>query len=284
MKNKSKTKTIKKSKSEKIISIKNNEEIITELFNEIYNKFEINLKKFPSKAIESQNYLKNKVKSFGNKMSYVHETFTKNIKKDFRYQSLEISDKFNLSLKLLSNEYLEMKIICGDILKDIHSKIKRNQVEKLIKLIEENNIINEWASCDTLSGKFFRFYGLLSKENTIFIVNLGKSKNLWVRRISLVSFVNRIKFQDEKPNFKGFIDLMYENIDRNVIYQERFNQLAVGWLTRYLAQIDYKRYEKWIFLNYKKLSREAIRYTIEKLNNQQKKRILTYNTEDYKYE
>ena len=280
MKNKSKSKITKQSKSQKIISIKNNEEIITELFNEIYNKFEIQLKQFPNKAIQSQNYLKNKVKSFGIKMPFVHETFTKNIKKDIRYQSLEISDKFNLCLKLLSNEYLEMKIISSDILKDIHSKIKRSQVEQLIKLIEDNNIINEWASCDTLSGKFFRFYGLISKENTIYIVNLGKSKNLWVRRISLVSFVNRIKFQDEKPNFKGFIDLMYENIDRNVNYQERFNQLAVGWLTRYLAQIDYKRYEKWIFLNYKKLSREAIRYTIEKLNNQQKKRILTYNPDE----
>jgi hypothetical protein len=277
MRNNSISKNLRKSNSEKKIPLKTNEEIINELFSEIYNIFEDIYKKNPEKSKQLEKYLKNKVKTFGNKMPFVHETFTKKIKNDKRYKLLETKDKFLLIIKLLCNEYLECKIISGDILKDIHMKISRNEVEKLIKLIEEKNIINEWASCDNLSGKFFKFYGLLSKENTLYIVNLNQSNNLWVRRISLVSFVNRIKYKDEKPNFKGFIDLMFDNINKNIIYQERFNQLAVGWLSRYLALVNYERFEKWIFLNYNKLSREAIRYSIEKLNSQQRKKILTYN-------
>ena len=278
MQNKNKSKS--KEKNITKISLKNNEEIINELYNDIYGMFKKYYLKNQKKAKNIERYLRNKVKSFGNSNPIIHEIFKKNIKKDFRYNLLQINDKLNLAIKLLLNDYFEMKITSCNILNQIYSNISRKQVEKLIKIIEEKNIINEWATCDSLSSKFFKFYGLLSKDNTIYIANLGKSTNLWVRRISLVSFVNRIKYNDEKPNFKGFIDLMYENISRNVEYPEKFNQLAVGWLTRYLALIDYNRYEKWIFLNYNKLTREAIRYTVEKLNPEQKKRILTYNNKN----
>ena len=140
---------------------------------------------------------------------------------------------------------------------------------------EPKDIVNEGATSDCLVSKFYKFYGMMSKENTFAIAELRKSDFLWLRRISLVSFVNRVKKGDEKPNFKGFIDLMFTICDANKQYIERFNQLALGWLLREIAVVDYDRYEKWMKKNSILMTREAIRYTVEKITPKRKNYILS---------
>ena len=123
---------------------------------------------------------------------------------------------------------------------------------------------------------------MLSKENTIEVANWRYDENLWVRRISCVTFVTRIKYKDSKPNFTGFTELMFNICEENIKYSERFNQLGTGWLLRELSQINLEEFNKFFYKNFDKFSREAIRYAVEKLSLNKRKKYLAYRGMEFK--
>lgn len=54
----------------------------------------------------------------------------------------------------------------------------------------------------------------------------------WIRRVGLVTFVLRAKYGDNEPNYDGFMDNLYSMCEECLEYDERFNQLGIGWLLR----------------------------------------------------
>ncbi len=50
--------------------------------------------------------------------------------------------------------------------------------------------------------------------------------------------MTRAKHHDKKPNFPGFLDLLFEITEKVVKYDERFNQLGCGWLVREMTLAD----------------------------------------------
>lgn len=253
-----------------------NEENINKLFNLLNSILKLKKIASPSSSKGVENYLKNKVKSYGNKNPEIHNTFITVLKPNPLYKSLTHKEKFTLGIKCLSFEYFDLKLLGSNIMGHLYKNVTKEEFRTLNKTISTKNIINEWATSDCLTSKFYKFYGLLSKENTKEIANLSKENNLWLRRISCVSFVNRVKFNDKKPNFKGFIDLMFEICENNKVHEERFNQLALGWLLREISVIEYERYKQWMKENISYMTREAVRYSIEKLTPKQKRLILSY--------
>lgn len=253
-----------------------NEENINKLFNLLNSKLKIKKKISPSSSKGVENYLKNKVKSYGNKNPEIHNTFKTFLKPNPLYKSLTHKEKFTLGMQCLSFEYFDLKLLGANIMGHIYKDVTKEEFNNLNHIISTKNIINEWATSDCLTSKFYKFYGLLNKENTKEIANLSKENNLWLRRISCVSFVSRVKFNDKKPNFKGFIDLMFEICENNKVHEERFNQLALGWLLREISVVEYERYKQWMKENISYMTREAVRYSIEKLAPKQKRLILSY--------
>lgn len=252
-----------------------NEEKIDKLYNVIENKLRATLKTKPDSSKKIESYLKDKVKSYGNNNPVIHENFKSFIKPHKQYNKLNHKEKFKLALKCLRSEYFDLKLTASNILGHIYKLVTEEEFDELNNTIKEEELINEWATSDCLVSKFYKYYGLMSKENTLAIAELRKSDYLWLRRISLVSFVNRVKKGDNKPNFKGFIDLMFKICDANRQYIERFNQLVLGWLLREIAVVEYERYEKWMKKNSTLMTREAIRYTVEKITPKRKTLILS---------
>ena len=252
-----------------------NEDKIDKFYNIIEAKLKATLKSKPDSSKKIESYLKDKVKSYGNNNPVIHENFKSFIKPHKQYNKLTHKEKFALALKCLRSEYFDLKLTASNILGHIYKGVTEEEFDELNHTIKEEELINEWATSDCLVSKFYKFYGMMSKENTFAIAELRKSDFLWLRRISLVSFVNRVKKGDEKPNFKGFIDLMFTICDANKQYIERFNQLALGWLLREIAVVDYDRYEKWMKKNSILMTREAIRYTVEKITPKRKNYILS---------
>jgi 3-methyladenine DNA glycosylase AlkD len=99
---------------------------------------------------------------------------------------------------------------------------------------------------------------------------------MWMRRIACVAFITRVKYVDKKPNFDGFIKLMFDICESTIKYDERFNQLATGWLLRELSVVDLARYKRFFYKNFKYFTREAVRYSVEKLTESEKKKIMSY--------
>lgn len=231
--------------------------------------------------IESVNqYLKNKVKSRGNSNPNIYKVYREMKNNDEEYKKLIEKQKFSLALVLLKNDFIDDKLIAVSILSEIHKKLQDEDVDQLKEVIKQGNV-NEWATCDTLAGKVFKPYTLMSKENTLKIANWKDDEdNIWIRRISCVAFINRVKFGNKKPNFDGFVDLMFQVCEINVHYEERFNQLATGWLLRELSLVDLKRYKEFFYRNFNSFSREGLRYSVEKLDNTTKKKLMSYRPDE----
>lgn len=235
-----------------------------------------------SKIKQMEKYLKNTVKMYGNFVPSIYSIYD-NLKRSILYKELSKKNKFDLSILFLKQSYYDHKLISVCILVDLVKKITRDQIEILKETIKEGTV-NNWAICDSISSKFCKVYALLSKENTIYIADWKQESNIWLKRMSCVSFVNRIKHKDCKPNFRGFIELMFTVCEKTILSNQRFNQLATGWLLRELALVDYKRYHIFFIEYYNHFTREAVRYSIEKLTQQKKKEILCYRPSNKKEE
>jgi hypothetical protein len=79
-----------------------------------------------------------------------------------------------------------------------------------------------------------------------------------------VCFVLRGKHGDKPPNYPGFLKKLYGLCLECLKYDERFNQLGLGWLLREMSVVDRKGVGKFIRDNYGSFIREGLRYAIEK--------------------
>lgn len=80
-----------------------------------------------------------------------------------------------------------------------------------------------------------------------------------------MSFVVRAKHGDNEPNYPGFMDELFKLCDSCLHYQERFNQLGVGWLLREMSLATKDRTVDFIERNQGRFIPEGLRYAIEKL-------------------
>lgn len=227
-----------------------------------------------SKIKQMEKYLKNKVQCYGNSNPNIYSIY-KTLKGSVSFKSLNQEDKFSLGILFLKQSHFDHKLIASCILADLVKKIRGTQIEILKETIKEGTV-NNWAVCDALASKVCKVYALLSKANTIYITEWKKESNIWLSRMSCVAFVNRIKYKDSKPNFSGFIELMFSVCEETILSQERFVQLGTGWLLRELALVDYERYYNFYTEHFEDITREAMRYSIEKLPEKKKKEILCY--------
>jgi 3-methyladenine DNA glycosylase AlkD len=222
-------------------------------------------------------YLKNQVLSRGNSNPSIAQCYRNLKNHDDDYKELTYDEKYSLGKELLQNKFIDDKLIACSILSEIHKNLLSSHIDELKNLIRDTKCINEWATSDTFSAKVLRPFSLLSKQNTIQITDWKDDiHNIWVRRSSCVTFITRVKHNNKKPNFPGFIDIMFSVAKENVKYSERFNQLAVGWLLRELSLVDLRGYKEFFYGNFSLLSREAIRYSVEKLKPIDKKILLSY--------
>jgi 3-methyladenine DNA glycosylase AlkD len=234
----------------------------------------------PERIEAMNNYLKFKVDNRGNSNPIIIKTYRDIKNNNELYNSLTNDEKYLLGTQLLKNNFIDDKMIASSILSEIHKSYDSSKLAELRLLIKQGHI-NEWASADTFAAKICRPYSLQSKDKSLEIAEWRYDDNIWVRRISCVTFITRIKKKDNHPNFTGFIDLMFEICEENIKYPERFNQLGTGWLLRELSLVDYENFDKFFYKNFEYFSREGIRYAIEKLSEVQRKKYLTYRGKEH---
>ena len=134
--------------------------------------------------------------------------------------------------------------------------------------IENITQINNWelvdVSCHSILGNY------IYTKNLDPIKNLEKfytSKSIWERRISIVSTLCLIKNDILKPTVYISKKLLSDKED--LVHK------AVGWMLREVWKKDQKIIEDFIINNYKKINRTTLRYTIEKMDDKKRKKILS---------
>jgi len=121
--------------------------------------------------------------------------------------------------------------------------------------IKNSKQANNWDLVDLSAPRIVGRY-LLDKKDRKILYKFAKSKNLWKKRISILSTYTFIKKGQYKDTFKIAEILMNDKHD--LIHK------AVGWMLREVGKMSLKDEEIFLKKYYKKMPRTMLRYAIEK--------------------
>lgn len=185
--------------------------------------------------------------------------------------------------RLIAKKYKDVDL--KTVEKLLHSKIHEQRLTSLLILtyqlkkadkakkkelfdfyLKNTRYINNWdlvdLSCHDILGEY-----LLNKDRKI-LYQLAHSKNLWERRIAIIStfaFIRKKQFKDSLQLAKILLYDQYDLINK-----------AVGWALREVGKRDEKVLKDFLNQYSKTMPRIALRYAIEKLSEEKRKKYLKY--------
>lgn len=134
-------------------------------------------------------------------------------------------------------------------------QFKKNPDKKYVDFYLKNTrYINNWDLVDLSSHKILGTY-LIDKPKDM-LYTLAVSKNLWEKRISIISTFAFIKHNDYKDALAIAEILLHDSHD--LIHK------AVGWALREIGNKDSKVEEAFLQKHYKTMPRTMLRYALEK--------------------
>ena len=163
--------------------------------------------------------------------------------------------------KLLENKIHECRLT-GLLILVEKFESDESQRKNIIDLYLDNiEHVNNWDLVDLSADKILGSY-LLDKDKSI-LKKMAISKNLWKRRISIIStyaFIKQGKFDDAIKISKLLISDKEDLIHK-----------AVGWMLREIGKRDKKTEISFLKKHYKKMPRTMLRYAIERFSDSEKK-------------
>lgn len=159
----------------------------------------------------------------------------------------------------------------------LHSKIHEYRLTALIILtykklskeivdlyLRNTKYINNWDLVDLSSHEILGTW-LLDKPRDI-LYKLAKSKNIWERRISIISTFAFLRKKGLDDSMKLAEMLLHDEHD--------LMQKAVGWALREVGKRDEKVLVDFLAKHYKTMPRTTLRYAIEKFSPDRRKKYL----------
>jgi len=167
--------------------------------------------------------------------------------------------------ELLNSKIHEERMCALVMLIEKFKKAKKNPLERrqIFELYMKNtNRINNWdlvdVTCPHIVGEFTK------KEGTEILKQLARSKNLWERRIAIVSTYSFIR----KRNFGETLAIseILLTDEHDLIHK------AVGWMLREVGKKNKNVLELFLSSRHKQMPRTMLRYAIEKFPEEERKR------------
>lgn len=178
-----------------------------------------------------------------------------------KYEELSLSDIQNLISKKIHEYRLTSLLILNQKYYKSLPKEKKQIYDFYIKNI---NFINNWDLVDLSAPKIIGEYLFDKSRRPLY--NLAKSKNLWYRRISIISTFTFIKNKDFKDTLKICEILLNDTHD--LIHK------ATGWMLREIGKKDISVLYGFLDKFYHQMPRTMLRYSIEKLPENKRKHYL----------
>jgi len=182
------------------------------------------------------------------------------VRKYWKETNLKVAEE------LLHSKYHEMRMCALLILVERYKKIASER-EKIFRIyIASAKYINNWDLVDLTAPQIVGGY-LADKPKTI-LYQFAKSKNLWERRIAILTTFNYIYQGESQETIKIARILLHDPHD--LIHK------AVGWMLREVGKrVDEKILTNFLDKRYKEMPRTMLRYSIEKLSETKRKHFLS---------
>jgi len=175
----------------------------------------------------------------------------------------------NLSMpqiqKLLDSEIHEYRLIAGLIL---IKKFEKDPEVIFNFYIKNARRFNNWDLVDLTAPRIVGNF--LKDKNKKIIYNLARSKNIWEKRIAIVS---TLYFIVKENNFSDTLKIS------EIILGDSHDLIhkAVGWMLREVGKRNVELLKDFLKINYKKIPRTTLRYSIERFSEEERKKFLKGN-------
>jgi len=180
-----------------------------------------------------------------------------------KYQNLPLKDiQILLNTKIHEYRLTAILILCEQY------KNSKKQIYNFY--LKNTKNINNWDLVDLSAHKIVGDY-LFDKNNAKginkdILYKLAKSKNLWERRIAIIStwyFIRQNSFKDTLKISKILINDKHDLIHK-----------AVGWMLREVGKRDQLAEEKFLKKHYTNMPRTMLRYAIERFEETKRQKYL----------
>ena len=167
--------------------------------------------------------------------------------------------------QLLKSAIHEERLLALLILVRTYSRGDESAKKKIYELYLKNTkAVNSW---DLVDGSAEHIVGaFLMDKSKRPLYRLAKSKNLWERRISIMSTFHFIKRDEFSETLK--ISGMLISDEEDLIHK------AVGWMLREVGKRHLQTEEKFLKDHYKDMPRTMLRYAIERFPEPKRQRYL----------
>ncbi len=178
-----------------------------------------------------------------------------------KYAGLGLSD----IQELLSSKVHEHRLVALLILVDKYKKADSEAKGEIARFyLKHTKQINNWDLVDLSAPNILGDY-LLDRDRSL-LYRLAGSKNLWERRISVMStlaFISRKDFGDTLRIAEVLLD-----DDHDLIHK------AVGWMLREVGKRDPQTEEAFLKKHYRRMPRTMLRYAIERFEEKKRRFLL----------
>lgn len=211
---------------------------------------------------QAQRFFKEKIEFYG-----VRVVVVKQIAKDL-FKIIKNEDKssiFSWCEELWKSGYTEESYIANEWSYAIHKQYTPDDFKTFERWL--NKYVNNWSSCDPLCnhtiGEFIEMYPSFLSRLKVWTT----SKNRWMRRGAAVTLII--------PAKKGlFLKDIFEIADILLLDQDDLVQKGYGWMLKVASQARQKEVFDYIMKNKNVMPRTALRYAIEKMPENLKKKAM----------
>ncbi len=157
--------------------------------------------------------------------------------------------------QLLKSAIHEERLLALFILVRKYSKGNETEKKRIYELyLKSTQCINNWDLVDSSAHHIIGAFLVDKSKEPLY--SLAKSKNLWERRISIISTFYFIKHDKHEETLKISEILLTD--EQDLIHK------AVGWMLREVGKRHMPTEEKFLRKHYKRMPRTMLRYAIEK--------------------
>jgi 3-methyladenine DNA glycosylase AlkD len=167
--------------------------------------------------------------------------------------------------RLLASTIHEHRLVALLILVNAYKRADAEDREKIVDFyMKHTKQINNWDLVDLSAPNILGEY-LLDKERSV-LYTLARSKNLWERRIAIMSTLAFIKNNDFWDTVRIAELLLRDSHD--LIHK------SVGWMLREVGKRDLKTEEDFLEGHCRLMPRTMLRYAVERFDEEKRKMFL----------
>ncbi len=176
------------------------------------------------------------------------------------FKKISIKEAF----ELLKSKIHEYRLTALFILDYKFPKLSDSEQKEVVDLYLKNaKYINNWDLVDSSAHIILGAYMIEHPENRKILYGLSKSKNIWERRIAVITTFAFIRENDYKDALK-IAEILLED-SHDLIHK------AVGWMLREVGNRNLWTEEEFLAKHWAKMPRVMLRYAIEKFGEEKKK-------------